>query len=136
MRRALALLSLVLVCAVSVAPVPATANSGKKEEKGAAVTYFALQPLTAVALRRDGRRGVLTLEAGIEAKDPKLMERAQQSMPRLRAAFAQVLMTYTAGMRRGDPPDVDYLGREMQKAADQVLGKPGSKVLLGSALLN
>jgi hypothetical protein len=135
MRRALALLSLVLACAVSVAPAPATANEGKKE-KAPAVTYFALQPLTAVALRRDGRRGVLTLEAGIEAKDPKLMERAQQSMPRLRAAFAQVLMTYTAGMRRGDPPDVDYLGREMQKAADQVLGKPGSKVLLGSALLN
>jgi photosystem II stability/assembly factor-like uncharacterized protein len=135
MRRALALLSLVLVCAVSVAPVSASANSGKKEEK-APVTYFALQPLTAVALRRDGRRGVLTLEAGIEAKDPKLMERAQQSMPRLRAAFAQVLMTYTAGMRRGDPPDVDHLGREMQKAADKVLGKPGSKVLLGSALLN
>jgi len=135
MRRAHALLSLVLVCAVSVAPVSASANEGKKE-KAAAVTYFALQPLTAVAVRRDGRRGVLTLEAGIEAKDPKLMERAQQSMPRLRAAFAQVLMTYTAGMRRGDPPDVDYLGREMQKAADQVLGKPGSKVLLGSALLN
>ena len=135
MRHALALLSLVLACAVSAAPAPALAGHGK-EEKAAPVTYFALQPLTAVALRRDGRRGVLTLEAGIEAKDPKLMERAQQSMPRLRAAFAQVLMTYTAGMRRGDPPDVDYLGREMQKAADQVLGRPGTRVLLGSALLN
>lgn len=135
MRHALALLSLVLAFAVSVAPAPALAGHGK-EEKAAPVTYFALQPLTAVALRRDGRRGVLTLEAGIEAKDPKVMERAQQSMPRLRAAFAQVLMTYTAGMRRGDPPDVDYLGREMQKAADQVLGRPGTRVLLGSALLN
>jgi hypothetical protein len=134
MRRALAPLSLVLACVLMVAPAPVLANEGKKEEK--VVTYFALQPLTAVAVRRDGRRGVLTLEAGIEAKDAKLMERAQQSMPRLRAAFAQVLMTYTAGMRRGDPPDVEYLGREMQKAADKVLGKPGSKVLLGSALLN
>jgi hypothetical protein len=135
MRRALALLSLVLACVVSVAPVPATANEGKKE-KAPAVTYFALQPLTAVALRRDGRRGVLTLEAGIEAKDPKLMERAQQSMPRLRAAFAQVLMTYTAGMPRGAAPDLTYLGSRMQDAADQVLGRKGSKVLLGSAMVN
>jgi flagellar basal body-associated protein FliL len=136
MRRALALFSLFLACAVSVAPAPALAGAHGKEEKAPAVTYFALQPLTAVAIRRDGRRGVLTLEAGIEAKDPKLMERAQQSTPRLRAAFAQVLMTYAAGMRRGTPPDVEYLGQELQKACDKVLGKPGSKVLLGSALLN
>jgi hypothetical protein len=135
MRHALAPLSLVLACAIAITPAPALAGHGK-EEKAAPVTYFALQPLTAVALRRDGRRGVLTLEAGIEAKDPKLMERAQQSTPRLRAAFAQVLMTYAAGMRRGDPPDVEYLGRELQKTCDQVLGKPGSRVLLGSALLN
>ncbi len=137
MRRALALIPLVLACVLSTTPAPALAGAhGKKEEKAAPVTYFALQPLTAVALRRDGRRGVLVLEAGIEAKDPKLMERAQQSTPRLRAAFAQVLMTYAAGMRRGTPPDVEYLGQELQKACDKVLGKPGSKVLLGSALLN
>lgn len=135
MRRALALLPLALACALTGAPVPALANS-EKAEKAAPVTYVALPPLTAVALRRDGRRGVLTLETGIEAKDPKLMERVQQSTPRLRAAFAQVLMTYAAGMRRGDPPDVEYLGREMQKAADKVLGRAGSRVLLGSALMN
>lgn len=135
MPRAMPLLSLVLASALAVAATPALASAPKKEEK-VAVTYFAFKPLTAIALRRDGRRGVLTLEAGIEAKDPKLMERAQQSEPRLRAAFAQVLMTYASGLRRGDPPDVDYLSREMQKTADKVLGKPGSRVLLGSALLN
>ncbi len=138
MRRLLTLVSFILACGLCSAPTVALAGAhGKeKEEKAAPATYFALQPLTAVAIRRDGRRGVLTLEAGIEAKDPKLMERAQQSMPRLRAAFAQVLMTYAAGMRRGTPPDIEYLGREMQKAADKVLGQPGSRVLLGSALMN
>jgi len=135
MRRALTLLPLVIASTLAASPAPALASSAKKEEKPA-VTYFAFKPLTAIALRRDGRRGVLTLEAGIEAKDPKLMERAQQSEPRLRAAFAQVLMTYASGMRRGDPPDVDHLAREMQKTADKVLGKPGSRVLLGSALMN
>jgi hypothetical protein len=33
-------------------------------------------------------------------------------------------------------PDIDYVARELQKAADQVLGKPGSKVMLGSAMLS
>jgi hypothetical protein len=78
----------------------------------------------------------MTLEAGVQALDPKLMERAQQSEPRLRAAFAQVLMTYTAGMPRGAPPDLTYLGGKMQEAADKVLGRKGSKVLLGSAMVN
>ncbi|WP_425994384.1 hypothetical protein [Caulobacter sp. DWR1-3-2b1] len=137
MRRALTLLPLVLASVLVATPEHALASSApKKDDKAKAVTYFAFKPLTAVALRRDGRRGVLTLEAGIEAKDAKLMERAQQSEPRLRAAFAQVLMTYASGMRRGDAPDIDYLSREMQKTADKVLGKSGSRVLLGSALLN
>jgi hypothetical protein len=135
MRRALALSVLSLLAAASLAAPPAFAGHGKEEAK-APPTYFALQPLTATAIRRDGRRGVMTLEAGVQALDPKLMERAQQSEPRLRAAFAQVLMTYTAGMPRGAPPDLTYLGGKMQEAADKVLGRKGSKVLLGSAMVN
>jgi hypothetical protein len=135
MRRALALSVLSLLAAASLAAPPAFAGHGK-EEKKAPATYFALQPLTATALRRDGRRGVLIVEAGIQALDPTLMERAQQSEPRLRAAFAQVLMTYTSGMPRGAAPDLTYLGGKMQEAADKVLGRKGSKVLLGSAMVN
>lgn len=135
MRRALALSLLSLLAAASLAAPPALASSAGKEKK-APPTYFALQPLTATTIRRDGRRGVMILETGVQALDPALMERAQQSEPRLRAAFAQVLMTYTAGMPRGAAPDLTYLGSRMQEAADKVLGRKGSKVLLGSALVN
>jgi hypothetical protein len=135
MRRALPLSVLSLLAAASLAAPPAFAGHGK-EEKKAPPTYFALQPLTATAIRRDGRRGVMIVEAGVQATDPALMERAQQSEPRLRAAFAQVLMTYTAGMPRGAAPDLTYLGGKMQEAADKVLGRKGSKVLLGSAMMN
>lgn len=135
MRRALALSVLPLLAAASLAAPPAFANSAKAE-KAAPPTYFALQPLTATAMRRDGRRGVLIVEAGIQAPDPALMERAQQSEPRLRAAFAQVLMSYASGMPRGAAPDLTYLGGKMQDAADKVLGRKGSKVLLGSAMVN
>lgn len=135
MRRALSLTVLSLLAAASLAAPPAFAGHGK-EEKKAPPTYLALQPLTATAIRRDGRRGVLTLEVGVEAKDPKLMEFTQQSEPRLRAAFVQTLMTYTAGMPRGAPPDLNYLGVKLQEAADKALGRKGTKVLLGSAMVN
>ena len=138
MRRT-RLLPIVLVAALAggplLAPTAALAGHGK-EEKKEPVTYFALDPINAVILRRDGRRGVMTVETGLEVKDPKLMERAQASTPRLRAAFAQVLMVYAAGLRGGAAPDIDYVSRELQKAAAQVLGRPGSKVLLGSALIS
>jgi len=74
MRRALILAVLPLLAAASLSATPAFAGHGGKEEKKAPPTYFALQPLTATAIRRDGRRGVMTLEVGIEAKDAKLME--------------------------------------------------------------
>jgi hypothetical protein len=139
MRRS-RLLPLVLTAALAggslAAPTAALAGHGGGEENKAPPTYFALDPINAVVLRRDGRRGVMTVETGLEVRDPTLMKRAQASTPRLRAAFAQVLMIYAAGLRGGAAPDIDYVARELQKAADQVLGKPGSKVLLGSALLS
>lgn len=134
MRRRQILASLLLTAALGAAPGIASANEGKKEEKP--VTYFQMDPINAIVLRRDGRRGVMTLETGLEVRDPVLMKKAQASTPRLRAAFAQVLMIYAAGLRGGAPPDIDYISRELQKAADQVLGKPGSKVMLGSALIS
>ena len=135
MRRALLLPVLSLLAAASLAAPPAFAGHGK-DEKAAPASYFALQPLTASAFRRDGRRGVLTLETGIQALDPAVMTRAQQSEPRLRAAFAQVLMVYASGMPRGGAPDLDYLGAKMQAVADQVIGRKGARVLLGTAMMN
>lgn len=135
MQRRQILSSLLFAAALGAAPGSALASSdAKKEEK--AVTFFQLDPINAIVLRRDGRRGVMTVEAGMEVKDPELMKRAQASTPRLRAAFAQALTVYAAGLRGGMAPDIDYVARELQKAADRVLGKPGSKVLLGSAMIS
>jgi hypothetical protein len=134
MRRRQLLVPLLLAAVLGATPGAVAANEGKKEEKP--VTYFAMDPINAIVLRRDGRRGVMTVETGLEVKDAALMKKAQASTPRLRAAFAQVLMIYAAGLRGGAAPDIDYVSRELQKAADQVLGKSGSKVMLGSALIS
>jgi uncharacterized protein YicC (UPF0701 family) len=39
-------------------------------------------------------------------------------------------------MPRGSAPNLDFLAKELQREADQVLGKKGSKLLLGSVLVN
>jgi hypothetical protein len=78
----------------------------------------------------------MTLEAGIEAKDPKLMERAQQSdaapARRLRPGADDLYRRHAA--RRSAGPD--YLGGKMQEGRRQGAGPQGLKVLLGSAMVN
>ncbi len=91
-------------------------------------TYFALQPLAGDRIRRNARRGHDPRRPG--SRPRTAFVDAQQSEHY--SAFAQVLMTYTAGMPRGVAPDLTYLGGKMQDAADKVLGRKGSKVLLGS----
>jgi len=63
-------------------------------------------------------------------------DRAEASTPRLRAAYAQVVMTYAAGLGPVSPPNVDYLSRELQRQTDLVLGRPGARLLLGTILVN
>jgi hypothetical protein len=78
----------------------------------------------------------MTVEAGLDIPDPVLRNYADLSEPRLREAFAQVLQIYAGGLAPGRPPDVDYMARQFQAAADRVLGRPGSRLLLGGVMVN
>jgi hypothetical protein len=132
------LLALAAACAL---PATAHASGGEKkdekdEKKGPGSGYMALPLLTATVVRPTGRRGVLTLEVGLNIPDPKLYAYAGLVQPRLRAAFAQTLQIYGAGLAPGELPKVDFLAGELQRDADQVLGRKGARVLLGSVMLN
>lgn len=131
MRRRLVLAALLMAPGAAWA----ASDSGEKK-KGGGASYIQIQPLTATVTKRNGRRGVLTVETGIDVPDKALRNRADASVPRLRAAFAQVLMSYAAGLAPDTPPNADYLAREFQRQTDNVLGKPGAKLLLGTILIN
>ena len=45
-------------------------------------------------------------------------------------------MTYAASLPPGGLPNADTIGVSLQRATDEVLGKPGAKLLLGSILEN
>lgn len=127
-----ALLSFALLFAV--APLAAVAEDKKKRSGGA--TYLVIETLVGTTNKGGGRRGVLTVECGIDVQDAGLRERVQQSMPRLRAAYAQTVMIYAAGLPSGAPPNADFLGTALQRNTDAVVGRPGARLLLGPILVN
>jgi hypothetical protein len=117
------------------APVKAGAQADEKK-KGGGVSYIQFRTLTATIIRSDGRRGVLTVEAGVDVPDANLRTRANISQPRLRAAYVQFLETYAGGLPPGAPPDADYIARALQNQTNQVLGQSGARLLLGTILID
>lgn len=113
---------------------PVLAGEGKSKTGG--VGYIRLPTLTATIVRSDGRRGVLSVEAGVDTPDAKLREKVTLLTPRLRDAFNSTLMVYGNNLRPGDPPDLDHLETLLQADADRVVGRPGARVLLGTTLIN
>jgi hypothetical protein len=127
---------LALAAALALAPALARAQPKAERKKGGGESFIQLDTLSATVNRADGRRGVMTVETGVDVPDAGLRVRAEQSVPRLRAAYAEVLETYAAGLPPGGVPNADYLAREMQRQTDMVLGRPGARFLIGTILVN
>ena len=125
-----------LAAALVLAPTLVRAQAADKRKRGGGESFLQLDTLTATVMRAAGRRGVMTVEAGVDVPDPALRLRAQQTIPRLQAASAQMLETYAAGLQPGGLPNADYLSRELQRQTDMVLGRPGAVFLLGTILVN
>ena len=127
-----------LALAVFLAAPGLLAAGPKAEEKkrSGGGSYLQMQALAATVRRPNGRRGVLTVEVGLDVPDAKLRKEAELQLPRLRAAFVQTLQTYAAGMTPALPPNPDVLGAAMQRDADRILRQKGAKLLLGTMLIN
>ena len=100
------------------------------------MSYVQINTITGTTTRAGGRRGVLSVECGLDIQDPKLRDRVRLSLPRLRAVYVQAVQTYAAGLSPGAAPSVEFLGRELQRHTDIVLGQPGARLLLGAVLVN
>ena len=131
-RRAL----LGLAAVVTPALVPAVAKASPPSGGGSASadSYFRLPIVTASILHASGRRGVLSIETGLDVPDAALRTRAEQSAPRLRAAFSTVAQRFANGLRPGVVPDIDQLSAALQAATNATLGRPGARLLLGTVM--
>ncbi len=130
-RRILGLIALAALPALLSAPGARAGGEAKKHTGGE--SYVSFNTVTGT-LNRGGRRGVLTVDVGLDVPDPKLRVFAEQSLPRLRAAFVQVVLTYAAGLPGSAPPNPDVIAQGLQRQANAVLGQPGARVLLGAVV--
>lgn len=122
------------VAALTLLALPAHAATERK--KGGGLSYTQFPTLTATIVRASGGRGVMSVEAGIDVPDPALKARGDLLVPRLLDAYTRFLTAYAASVPVGTPPDPDRIEAAFQRATDQVIGKPGARVLLGTVLVN
>ncbi|HVI31820.1 Tat pathway signal protein [Phenylobacterium sp.] len=134
MRRR-SFLGLVLAAAAPATAMASSAPEGEKKRAGGA-SYIVIQTLAATTNKGGGRRGVLTVECGLDVPDAALRGRVEQSLPRLRAAYYQTVQTYAAGLPPATAPNADFLAQNLQRQTDAIVGKPGAKLLLGAILVN
>ena len=114
--------------------VPALASEPKKKGGGPCYTQFPM--LNVFTAAQGGRHGNLSLDMGLYAKDPKMVDRIKLYMPRLKDAYINRLQAYASNLTPSSMVDADYLATQLQTATDAVLGQKGAKVLIGSILLN
>ena len=121
--------------ALAVLPSAAARAAGDKKKSGGG-SYVPVQTLLGTTMRAGGRRGVLSVDCGLDVPDESLRTRAEQSAPRLRAAYAQTIQAYAAGLPSGALPNAEYIAQRLQQQTDGILGRRGARVLLGAIIVN
>ena len=127
-------LSLAASAAYGLIAPQAFASEPKK--KGGGVGYTQFRTLNVFTEAGKRRHGTLSVDMGLYSDDPKLVDYIKLYIPRLTDAYLTKLQTYAGGLDAQSIVDTAYISAQLQAATDQVLGRKGAKVLLGSVLLN
>jgi flagellar basal body-associated protein FliL len=143
---------LTVICALALA-APALASGGghgggdgekkklkapKKERTYTSLESWVMVDGFTISIIQDGRvRGKFSVSFGLDVPDDALREKTEALMPRLRDAWLSELNLYAAtSLRMRRPADVAGVSDLLQRTSDAVLGKPGSKVLMGQAMVD
>ena len=129
-RRTLIGLALVAASAGSAAAAPSSDDSAAPPN-----SYNNLNRITGFVPRASGRRGVLSVDVGIDVPDMELRATAAAAGPRLRSELSQAVQRFAAALRPGEPPDVRRLSSDLQFAVNQALGRRGARLLLGTVMV-
>ena len=147
----------VLLLSLSVAVLPVEAGGGggghdsKKKDKSSTEkgspkhqreittleSWVTVYPIAISIVQDDRVRGQFQVWLGMDVPDEALRARAEEIKPRLRDAWMSRLSQYASTtLRERRPANIEDVSRLLQSTADQTLGKPGSRVLLGSVIVN
>jgi hypothetical protein len=134
-RRALFTLAPLAGVALAAAALPARASEGGGEAAAPKDSFMRLSTASATIVRPDGRRGVMTVEIGLDIQDPELHAKATLAVPRLVDAHNAVVQTAASTLLPGQTPDIDKLAHNLQVATWLILRKRGAIVLLGTVMV-
>lgn len=143
------------VCALALSPPAHAAGGGgdsaKKErhdsskakapKKQRPITSLAswvmVDPFSVTVIQSDAIRGKVSVSFGIDVPDDALRAKAELIMPRLQDAWLTRLNLYAATtVRPGKPANIEEVAMLLQSTADQLLGTPGSRVLIASVIVD
>ena len=127
-RRALLLAPL----ALAATPALASGGGGGGGSAGGFVRY---PTITATTVRSGGRRGVMTVETGVDAPDAALKLRAEQSQPRMRAVFNILVQREANTLLPGGVPNIERLAAQLQSATNIILGQRSARLLIGTVMI-
>lgn len=133
MRRRVFLTAILASAAASAAWAQEGGEGGGKKGKP---SYLQLKTVAVSIVRANGRRGVLTVEVGLDVPDPRFRDQLDLYLPLLYSAYVSALQPYGLGLAPGQPPSADFISITLQRETDRVLRRRGAKVLLGSILVN
>ena len=153
MKPWLLLVAALSVCALaqpSLASGAKASKEGKENKKAAGAkapkkqrpitsleSWVMVDPFSVTVVQEDRIRGKVLVSFGMDVPDAELREKAELVMPRLQDAWLSQLNLYAATtVRPGKPANITEVSNILQTVADRVLGKPGSKVLLASVIIN
>ena len=127
-----------ILTALAASALLAPVSLRAQEEGGpkAKQPYLSMPAVAVSVLRPDRRRGVLTVEVGVDVRDAALRNRIGLYQPLLNSAYVSALQPYALGLSPGELPNADYISLTLQRETDRVLGRKGAKLLLGSILTN
>jgi len=136
--RRLVLIGFLFVCATVLSAGPPALAKSEANDEGveSSVTLVELDALTVNIFRSNYSRGKVEVILSLDVPDANLRRRAVESVPRLRAAYAQTLTRIMYDLPARTPPNIDALSTALQRATNQALGRPGAKLLLGSVVVN
>ncbi len=123
-----------VAASVLLEPLPGLAQEGGGHKTKA--PYYSMPAVAVSVLRSSGRKGVLTVEVGVDVRDPKLRDEIELYQPLLNSAFVSALQPYALGLSPGQLPNADYIALTLQRETDRVLRRKGARLLLGSILMN
>jgi hypothetical protein len=130
MRFAAVLLAVFILTGVPVQAAPPAASPPRDETDPQAKritgseTYVPTFGLRAAISRGFKVHGVLAVDAGLDAPDPKTVRKVEAMKPRIMSMMREAVLSYASlSYVVGERPDADMLRARLQKAVDQVVFK-------------